>query len=70
MELLNDPEVATIDNTYRVVEFIAHEQAHQWIGNLVTINWWTNVWLKEGFTTYVAARGVDFVSFKILYCAL
>lgn len=68
--LLIDPEVATIDNVHEIAENIAHELAHQWFGNLVTINWWTDSWLKEGFATYVAARGVDFVSFTMLYCTL
>jgi len=61
--LLIDPDVATIDNVHRVAEVIAHELAHQWFGNLVTMKWWTDLWLNEGFATYVAARGVDFVSF-------
>jgi len=61
--LLIDPAVATIDNVHRVAEVIAHELAHQWFGNLVTMKWWTDLWLNEGFATYVAARGVDFVSF-------
>lgn len=61
--MLLDPNVATIDNVHRVAEVIAHELAHQWFGNLVTMKWWTDLWLNEGFATYVAARGVDFVSF-------
>lgn len=60
--MLIDPEVATIDNVHRVAEVIAHELAHQWFGNLVTMKWWTDLWLNEGFATYVAARGVDYVS--------
>ncbi|XP_001944764.2 aminopeptidase N [Acyrthosiphon pisum] len=59
--LLIDPDVATIDNVHRVAEVIAHELAHQWFGNLVTMKWWTDLWLNEGFATYVAARGVDFL---------
>jgi len=55
--------VATYDNIHGVAEVIAHELAHQWFGNLVTMKWWTDLWLNEGFATYVAARGVDFVSF-------
>ncbi|XP_025198945.1 aminopeptidase N-like [Melanaphis sacchari] len=59
--LLIDPDEGTLDDGYRVAEVIAHELAHQWFGNLVTMKWWTDLWLNEGFATYVAARGVDFL---------
>jgi len=65
-ELLIDLNVATIDDVHGVAVTIAHELAHQWFGNLVTMKWWTDLWLNEGFATYVAARGVDFVSFIIV----
>lgn len=42
-----------------VAEVVAHELAHQWFGNLVTMEWWTDLWLNEGFATWVANLAVD-----------
>lgn len=43
----------------RVAEVIAHELVHQWFGNLVTMEWWTHLWLNESFATYMAYVTVD-----------
>lgn len=43
----------------RVVYVVAHELAHQWFGNLVTMDWWNELWLNEGFATWVGWLATD-----------
>ena len=43
----------------RVAYVVAHELAHQWFGNLVTMDWWSELWLNEGFATWVGWLAID-----------
>jgi aminopeptidase N len=54
--LLVDPATATEATRQRVHALIAHEMAHQWFGNLVTMAWWDNLWLNEAFAEWMAIK--------------
>ena len=57
--LLFNKSVGSSESMVRVSYIIAHEIAHQWFGNLTTMKWWDELWLKEGFATFVGWLAID-----------
>ncbi|RMZ87884.1 hypothetical protein DV736_g4889, partial [Chaetothyriales sp. CBS 134916] len=57
--VLFDEEKSDAKFKNRVAYVVAHELAHQWFGNLVTMDWWNELWLNEGFATWVGWLAVD-----------
>lgn len=59
--LLADPMTTTLSNKQYIATVVSHELSHQWFGNLVTMQWWNNLWLNESFATIMEYVAVDHI---------
>jgi aminopeptidase N/puromycin-sensitive aminopeptidase len=58
-DMLLDSSHASVGAERRVGLVVAHEMAHQWFGDMVTLKWWDNTWLNEGFATWMEAKPLE-----------
>ncbi len=59
--LLFDPANSAANTRQRIAEIVAHEMAHMWFGDLVTMEWWDDLWLNESFASWMGNKAVDHI---------